>query len=74
MTRTRRSRLAFLAAAFFATSVMVLFVLSATRLSGDTVGMWLSIAAAVASAFAAFGFFLQWSKSRHKEGTTTSSK
>lgn len=66
MERLRHSVLALLAAALFALVAAALFAVGATRLSGDTVGMSLAIAAAVASALTALGFFLQWRKRRRE--------
>ncbi len=67
MRRMRRSVRALLSAALLVVAATVLLVLSATRLSGDTAGMSLPIAAAAASALSAFGFLLQWRKGRHQE-------
>jgi hypothetical protein len=58
--RMRHSVRAFMAAALFAVVAAVLFVLSAKRPPGDTVGMSLAVAAAVASTSSAFGFLVQW--------------
>lgn len=74
MKRMRHSVWALPAAALFAVVAAVLFVLSATRLSGDAVGMSLAVTAAVASALSAFGFFLQWRKIRHSQETAAPSK
>lgn len=69
MNKMRRSAQALLAAGLFALVAAALFVLGATRLSGDTVGMSLAIAAAAASALSAFGFLVQWRKRRREEET-----
>ncbi len=58
MKTMRHSVRGFLAAALFAIAAVVLFVLSAARLSGHTMGKSQAIAA-VASALSAFGFLLQ---------------
>jgi ABC-type branched-subunit amino acid transport system permease subunit len=67
MEKLRKSTRALVAAAVLAATASVLFGLSATRLSGDTVGMSLAITAAVASVVSAIGFYMQWAKGRQKE-------
>ncbi len=74
MKQARRSVQPLPAAGFFPLAAAALFALSATRLSSDTMGMSLAIAAAVASSLSAFGFLMQWRKRRHVEGTAAPSK
>jgi ABC-type branched-subunit amino acid transport system permease subunit len=67
MEKLRKSKRTLVAAAILAATASVLFGLSATRLSGDTMGMSLAVTAAVASVISAIGFYLQWAKGRQEE-------